>query len=577
MTEPVTRAVGVDFGTSTSLVAERDGAGAPEVLPLGQRTRYVPSVVGLRGDDLVVGEPAESLAGDRAIRSIKRFLTQNRDTVELLTADGVASLAVDDVAVRVLSEVASRADREGLPLSAERLVRIGCPAGWTGAQRTRLLRLATRAGIPVSHASLVDEPVAAGIAWLTYRWLAHSEAVEGRALIFDMGGGTLDIAVLDVVGGADPSVRVLASVGLPEAGDDLDRELAADLRELGGVDIDSDPRARQVADELLRLARAAKIRLSEVAEVPIALDPALFGEVGPLRYTRAQLEAVFEPQLNRALDLASAALRAARLAEELAPSPMELRRMSLEELAHDVRYVVLAGGMSRIPVVARRLEEALPKAEVHAGIGHLAADELVVGGLADTAGYDRISLHRPAFDFVLEWGDQRRVLYQAYSPLYQPWRVALGDTFLGHDWYGSDLPREGTGTIRVYTPTGEAVRLDLAGSGADGLQVRFGHAEFIFKIYTNGRIHVTDGSGAQYAARVGAWPMIRGADHEIRETLALVRDAAAPLPAWSATDRAEGGADLDIPAWSKEDRVVSWSYQATPEEDRWYTEPEELD
>ena len=78
-----------------------------------------------------------------------------------------------------------------------------------------------------------------------------------------MGGGTLDIAVLDVVGGAEPAVTVLASVGAPEAGDDLDNEIVADFYALlraGGLEFDFYPRSRDVRDELLRQARAAKIK-----------------------------------------------------------------------------------------------------------------------------------------------------------------------------------------------------------------------------------------------------------------------------------------------------------------------------
>jgi hypothetical protein len=86
---------------------------------------------------------------------------------------------------------------------------------------------------------------------------------------------------------------------------------------------------------------------------------------------------------------------------------------------------------------------------------------------------------------------------------------------------------------------------------------------------------VEDGAGKKYAARVAAWPTIRGADHELRDLLTLEPDAESSFVAWSDTDRADSGADLDIPAWSKEDRVVPWRYAATAEEDRWHTEPEE--
>jgi molecular chaperone DnaK (HSP70) len=70
-----------------------------------------------------------------------------------------------------------------------------------------LLAIARRAGLPVAEAALVDEPVAAGIAWLTYRFLAHGERPTGSLLVFDMGGGTLDVAVLSVAGWAQPRDR----------------------------------------------------------------------------------------------------------------------------------------------------------------------------------------------------------------------------------------------------------------------------------------------------------------------------------------------------------------------------------
>jgi molecular chaperone DnaK (HSP70) len=369
------------------------------------------------------------------------------------------------------------------------------------------------------------------VAWLSHRYLAHREAPVGTVLVFDMGGGTLDVAVLDVVGGAKPDVKVLAAIGLPEAGDDLDRailrDFEVDLRSRG-FDVAAHPELR---GELLRYARETKIALSASVSRTVALDPASYGGVSTIAYTRDQLEAAFAGQLDRASQMVWAALRAARLTQEWAPVRAELpalgtdalRRMGRAGLAGDVRYVVLAGGMSRIPAVARRLAELLPKAELHERVGDFHADEVVVAGLADTAGYDRISLHRPSFDFVLEWdhGREQRVLYEAYTPLYDQVQVARGNNFLGHSWHARypDVAREGDGVLRVLSPTGEPVRLELDGVPMDGIPVRFGSHPFSFKIYCGGQILVSDGSGRTFEARVDRWPVVKGHDFEMKLAL----------------------------------------------------------
>jgi molecular chaperone DnaK (HSP70) len=554
------RAIGVDFGTSTSLVAEREGAARAEVLPLGfqLRTRFLPSVAALRGGRILLGEDAESRRSDGVIRSIKRAITENRESVPVATADGFLDVPVDEVVQGLLNEISSRTRSQGLPLDEEPVVRLGCPAMWTGPQRRRLLDLARGAGIPVGHATLVDEPVAAGVAWLTYRFLAHRESPEGRVLVFDMGGGTLDLAVLKVKGGPKPDVSVLAAIGLAEAGDDLDRSIVTDLvltLKERGFDVDADPNATELRGELLELARTAKVSLSAQVDWTLPLRAEAFGGVDSLRYTRANLERAFEAQLDRATRMVWAALRAARLTEEFAPVGAELpgtgtdqiRALASDELAKDVKYVVLAGGMSRIPAVARRLTELLPKAELHERVGDLLSDEVVVAGLADTVGYDNISLHRPCFDFVLEWdgdrqsggGRQRRVLYEAYTPLYDPGQVARGNTFLGHSWHARypDVAREGTGVLRVVSPTGEPVTLEIDGVSMDGLRVGFGSHEFSFKIYCGGQILISDGRGKRHAVRVDSWPVVRGKDHEAKLLLTKEKIVADPVVAWYHRDR----------------------------------------
>jgi molecular chaperone DnaK (HSP70) len=127
-----------------------------------------------------------------------------------------------------------------------------------------------------------------------------------------MGGGTLDIAVLDVVGGEKPDVTVLAAIGLAEAGDDLDRtmvrEFEADLT-ARGFDLAAAPHAADLRGELVSLARTAKVVLSAQLQYTIQLTAERFGGISTIEYGRVQLEEAFEPQLDRAEQMIWAALR----------------------------------------------------------------------------------------------------------------------------------------------------------------------------------------------------------------------------------------------------------------------------
>jgi molecular chaperone DnaK (HSP70) len=528
-------AVGVDFGTSTSLVAERAGRRPVEIAPLGRTTRWFPSLAGYRGETLLIGEDADDLPGNQTIRSIKRAITENLDVVSVAASGGQREVSADEVIVALLSEISRRAEAAGHPLTSERELRLGCPAMWDGSQRKRLLGLAEKAYLPVDNSTLVDEPIAAGVAWVTHRFLAYGERPEGRLLVFDMGGGTLDIAVLDVVGGERPEISVLSAVGAPHAGDSLDQAVAAELTDefaRCGFDLQNLAHPALAQALVLRAARDAKVRLSQVREHRVVL-PAHLGRSPVLSYSREQLEEAFRQQMDQAEWLVWAALRAARLTEHGdQQSPEELRKMSPAELGDDVDYVLLAGGMSRIPYVERRIGALFPNAQVFDNAG-VAADEAIVAGLADTAGYDRLNLHRPGFDFVLEWEEGGRrhqsPLYEAYTPFYEPWEAMSGRFNLGYERRGRDFPgpRSGTGVIRVLSTSGEHLGLVFEGEAKQGLQMTFGSQEMLFKIYCNGRILIRDGRGMDLHMRVDRWPVIRGRDHA---QLVLKRAEGAPPP-----------------------------------------------
>jgi len=230
--------VGVDFGTSTTLVASTRG-----VVPIGNDNTFMPSLVGYADDGtVVVGERALDLPDGRLIRSIKRSITDGREYVRVETPTGVRDVRVDDLIVELLREVGRRGARRGQDVGVGSLVRLGCPAMWDGHQRRRLLSAAQRADLPVVLSTMVDEPVAAGIAWLSQQSTLDRPL---RIVVFDMGGGTLDIAVLAVRGGHHKDVSVLAALGVPEAGDALDLAIAADLDfELARIGVDLDALAR---------------------------------------------------------------------------------------------------------------------------------------------------------------------------------------------------------------------------------------------------------------------------------------------------------------------------------------------
>jgi molecular chaperone DnaK (HSP70) len=516
--------VGVDFGTTTTLVSERSDPAPATVLPIGRTTNWLPSVVRVCDDGLLVGEDADGVSPDRVIRSAKRAITERRDTFTVDGPSGPVEISADDAIAAVLREALGRARSAGVPLavssaqapqaSLEVPVRLGCPAMWDGDQRRRLLAIARTAGLPVAEAALVDEPVAAGVAWLAYRFLAHGERPTGRLLVFDMGGGTLDVAVLAVVGGPRPEIAVQSCVGVSMAGDALDVAIANDLaREMAQhqVDIGDHPRPELAWALLERAARETKVRLTHADEHPVVL-PRQLDYPHVMRYRRERLEAAFQAQMDGAENLVVSALRAARLAEERATAA-QLRALSKTDLASGIDFVLLVGGMSRVPYVSRRLSAMFAGANIVDDAG-VPPEEAVVAGLADPAGYERITLHRPGFDFVLDTSFGRAGVYEAYTPLYEPWQVYSGHSSIGYErrLRPPTVPTHGFATLRAVASDGAPLRMRVDGTPVDGLPIRLGPSEMVFGLTCDGRIDIVDGLGEMLALRADGWP-VPGREH----------------------------------------------------------------
>ncbi|MFZ0160911.1 MAG: Hsp70 family protein [Kineosporiaceae bacterium] len=512
---------GLDFGTSTSLVAVRQGSSPPRSLPLGRTTAFLPSLVRRMCDgSFAVGEDADKASVEGAlVRSIKRSITRGRTTVTVDSrGEGPMEVEVDELVVAILSEVRTRAAAAGLDLSTEASVRLGCPAIWTGPQRRRLRALAEAAGLGRIERELIDEPIAAGISWAWNRWLRRADQVDGQVLVFDSGGGTLDVAMLDVEFEHDePDITVLSALGLDEAGDALDQAILADLEEEWlrlGVALEEldDP---ELAHSLARAeAGRAKVALSYDLDYMVRLG-APYDSVPAIAYSRERLEDAFEPQLQRALSVVEGAVRGAFLCNSRHLAPDVVRRMDYPQLAERVRYVLLAGGMSQIPAVARRLQEVFPTAEIEFDQGLASPLESVAAGLAISTAYSRLNLHRPGLDFVLEWegasGPQRHLLYAAHTPLYERREVMSGNFLLGHrsTTAGVEPPTSRSAVLKVLTPEGEQMPLRIDTVDANSIPVVLDRRPCAFKLYVDGRILLRESDGRETLLRVSRWPVMQ--------------------------------------------------------------------
>lgn len=521
------KTVGIDFGTSTTLIAERPREGVPRLLPIGHVTPWMPSLLGIDESGLLVaGEQVAQLDPSRVVRSIKSALTEGRTVLstpvgDIDARDGVRTILRTAIARALAIEPALFDDAD---------VFLGCPALWTGRERRILIDVAHECGLDVDIANVIDEPVAAGLHWVNSEWLSGRERPVGHSLIFDAGGGTLDVAYLNVGGTDTPSMTVLSAEGRAESGDVLDRSILGHLREPFSDRAD-DPTFTAL---LSQAARGLKEQLSsrDLARLPVG---APYPDVVEL--DRATLEQIFESQLNRASRLVSSSVRGGLLRIDQPLDPAEIRGFPWFELADQVRHVALVGGMSQIPAVAAELSRLFPSSVV-AVVDR--PQESVVRGLVYGDRLEELNLPRPPIDFVAEFPDgSSTVIYEAYSPLYSHSDLMLGISPLGRTC-AIPVPR-GPGppaqsfTLKCVMPdrarthlkmsfrnhtghiTGQAEGIELDGLGPTGATL---------KLYTNGEF-VVKTSRRSYRARVTGWPRLRGwghdYDHEIQLTIPPAR------------------------------------------------------
>ena len=332
--------VGIDLGTTNSEIAVvRDGR--VEVIPVAGAVRILPSVVGI-GDDgtLLVGEAARNqhaLHPQRSVRSIKRRMGEDA-RVTMAGKD----YAPQEISAMILARLKTLAQAH-LGHAVDKAV-ITVPAFFSDAQRQATREAGQIAGLEVVR--IINEPTAAALAYES----RHQGA--SKALVYDLGGGTFDVSVVNLEGDV---VEVLASHGNNHlGGDDFDRKLIdhalAHLQQEHGIDAGGSP---AVMARLQRAAEAAKIALSDRPFATLSEEFLLEHQGVPLHLalevSREDYEAMIEPYIDETLNAVHVALSGAGLA------------------VGDIDEILLVGGATRTPLVARRLEAELglqPRGEV---------------------------------------------------------------------------------------------------------------------------------------------------------------------------------------------------------------------
>src|SRR5437867_3514184 len=363
----LSRIIGIDLGTTNSLVAYVDDAtGLPRVIPDGEGRKLLPSVVAFAPEGILVGEAARRQLVRRphsTVYSVKRFMGRDYEDVKdelryfpfaIRPADGIVKLDVGgrevtppEVSAVVLKSLKERAEAHFKEPVEKAVVTV--PAYFNDSQRQATRDAGRIAGLDVVR--IVNEPTAAALAYGLHR------LSEGVIAVYDLGGGTFDISILRV---KDGIFEVLATNGNTHlGGDDFDRAvvlwLLEDIRAKHRVDLARDPEAMQ---ELRLAAEAAKIRLS--ADERTALTIPFDGFTYHREIARAELE---------------------RLIEKLVDSTLTPCRMALADAGlapPDVDEVVLVGGSTRVPLVRRRVQELFGKTP-HS---QLNPDEVVALGAA---------------------------------------------------------------------------------------------------------------------------------------------------------------------------------------------------
>ncbi len=350
------RAVGIDLGTTNSCVAVLEG-GEPAVIANAEGSRTTPSVVAFaKNGEVLVGEVAKRQAVtnvDRTIRSVKRQM----GTDWKVTIDG-KKFTAQQISAFVLQKLKRDAESYLGETITDAVITV--PAYFSDAQRQATKEAGTIAGLNVLR--IINEPTSAALAY-------HLEK-EGEAtiLVFDLGGGTFDVSLLEVGEGV---VEVKATSGDNHlGGDDWDQRivdwLVQDFKNSYGTDLSKDKMALQ---RLRETAEKTKIELSQVNESSINLPYITHSEQGPLHLDTKLTRAEFQKMTSDLLDRCK--------------TPFQQVIKDAGVKLPDIHHVVLVGGSTRMPAVVELVKELTGGKEPNKGVN---PDEVVAVGASLQAG-----------------------------------------------------------------------------------------------------------------------------------------------------------------------------------------------
>ena len=508
---------GLDFGTTTTLMAIPTD-GMPRVIPIGRDNAWMPSVISVSIEDqLNVGDAATDQTHADQIRSPKSAITQKNFGM-LKTPNG-KEVSADTAILALLTEVKNRADANGF--DPEGQVRMSCPAMWTGEQRKRLADLAKLAGINTDVDNFLDEPIGACVAWWWNNFFNRGKKQTARILVFDLGGGTLDVAVADIYGETIPEITVLAARGINIAGDSLDLKLAHYYESRLFDDFKIEIAARDdyliLRNLIIRASRKVKEELSTFESTTFKIEDPDYSFLPLVEISRIDLESVYRPDLELALSCVRTTIRETYLKNRNHNSAemAVFRTTPIEEIAQDIQYVVLAGGMSQIPLIGEALRRILPNAITEHVTQPHESTEAIVKGVANRNEFSDLNIHRPNFNFLIRWIDDDEVLkietlYPAFTPLCEDWEIMTGNFSLGYEQWATVSKSKGMrAEIFLESVGGRKTTLNFAGQFVESIPVKVSRAKKIrFKIHLDGKIIVAHG-GETTILRVKEWPYIR--------------------------------------------------------------------
>ena len=328
------KVIGIDLGTTNSCVAVMEG-GEPTVITNQEGARTTPSVVGFaKNGERLVGQLAKRQAvsnPENTIISIKRHMGTNHK----VTVEG-KEYTPQEISAMILQKI--KADAEAYLGEPVKQAVITVPAYFTDSQRQATKDAGAIAGLEVLR--IINEPTAAALAY------GVDKDEDGKVLVFDLGGGTFDVSILEL---GDGVFEVLATSGNNHlGGDDFDQRimnyLIEEFKKESGIDLSND----KLADQRLKeAAEKAKIELSGVASTNINLPFITADVTGPKHLDVTLTRAKFE-----------------ELTADLVEATIEPTRKAMQDAglsASDIDKVLLVGGSSRIPAVQEAIKKVLGK------------------------------------------------------------------------------------------------------------------------------------------------------------------------------------------------------------------------